>query len=398
MAWRARPLCRLKPFSKDVISSSALSDKLRPTLAISSDRRTHRGRRSRMVGTPYKSYTLEIDNHVEAPSVNFYGMDCWTFFEIALGFARMLEDSASEWSPARLLHYVELDRYRDGSVTGEYLSRLHYLEDWLADNDRRGLVNDLTRELGGVRSPHAAHEMTLGWRHYRYLKANRALLRALGSMEARVSERPLYQIPKSRVAQIESKLKSGDIIGIVSRDRPGLYSTSHVGLACRTDDGVLHFMHASSPHNYGRVVVDAAALELSGALSERHWNPGRATAPLVNPRSPSSREPLSRDEQSPFPHPVHTLRASRRCRNPDSLSSLRAGSMLKSDRLRDKPDLRTKNVGLPDKLSRRPGMETELVSNCNFTSRSLVWRFGIGCHHILRLAGAPPSIQKLFDW
>jgi hypothetical protein len=75
-------------------------------------------------------------------------------------------------------------------------------------------------------------------------------------MEARVSARPLYQIPKHRVARIETKLKSGDIIGIVSRDRPGSYSTSHVGLAYRTSDGVLHFMHASSPHNYGKVVVD----------------------------------------------------------------------------------------------------------------------------------------------
>jgi len=210
-----------------------------------------------LVGTRYKSYTLEIDNYIEAPSVNFYGMDCWTFFEIALGFARMLNDSPNEWSPARLLHYIELDRYRDGQCTGEYLSRLHYLEDWLADNDRRGLVEDLTRNLGGVRAPHAAHEMTYGWRHYRYLKANPALLAPLARMEARVSERPLYQIPKSRVAQIESKLKSGDIIGIVSRDRPGLYSTSHVGLAYRTTDGVLHFMHASSPSNYGKVVVDA---------------------------------------------------------------------------------------------------------------------------------------------
>jgi len=210
-----------------------------------------------LVGTRYKSYTLEIDNHVEAPSVNFYGMDCWTFFEISLGFARMLNDSPNEWSPARLLHYIELDRYRDGECTGEYLSRLHYLEDWLADNDRRGLVEDLTRELGGVGAAHAAHEMTLGWRHYRYLKANPALLEPLGRMEARVSARPLYQIPKGRVAQIESKMRSGDIIGIVSRDRPGLYSTSHVGLAYRTNDGVLHFMHASSPSNYGRVVVDA---------------------------------------------------------------------------------------------------------------------------------------------
>ena len=210
-----------------------------------------------LVGTRYKSFTLEIDNHIEAPSVNFDGMDCWTFFEISLGFARMLDEPSSQWTPEQLLHYIELDRYRGGQCTGEYLSRLHYLEDWLEDNDRRGLVNDLTRELGGVRTPHAAHEMTFGWRHYRYLKANPSLLRPLGEMEDRVSDRPLYQIPKNRVARIEANLKSGDIIGIVSRDRPGLYSTSHVGLAYRTSDGVLHFMHASSPSNYGKVVIDA---------------------------------------------------------------------------------------------------------------------------------------------
>ena len=96
-----------------------------------------------------------------------------------------------------------------------------------------------------------------------------------------MSSRPLYQIPKNRVARIEPKLKSGDIIGIISRDRPGLYSTSHVGLAYRTSDGVLHFMHASSPHNYGKVVVDTRALEISGAISQRQRHPGRAAAALV---------------------------------------------------------------------------------------------------------------------
>ncbi|MGI8890386.1 MAG: N-acetylmuramoyl-L-alanine amidase-like domain-containing protein [Chthoniobacterales bacterium] len=210
-----------------------------------------------MVGTPYKSYTLEIDNRVEAASANFYGMDCWTFFEIALGFARMLDEPQIRWNPETFLHYIELDRYRGGQCTGEYLSRLHYLEDWLADNERRGLVSDLTRHLGGERVNHAAHEMTFGWRHYRYLKSNPSLLEPLGRMEAKVTARPLYQIPKGQVARIESDLKSGDIIGIVSRDRPGLYSTSHVGLAYRTEDGVLHFMHASSPHNYGKVVIDS---------------------------------------------------------------------------------------------------------------------------------------------
>jgi hypothetical protein len=210
-----------------------------------------------LVGTRYKSFTLEIDSRVEAPSVNFTGMDCWTFYEISLAFARMLDEPAENWTPERLLHYIELDRYRGGQCTAEYLSRLHYLEDWLADNDRRGLVEDLTRSLGGVSVPHSAREMTVGWRHYRYLAANRSLLGPLGQMEARVSSRPLYQIPKSRVASIEGKLRSGDIIGIISRDGWQIFSTSHVGLAVRAADGSLHFMHASSPRNYGRVVVDS---------------------------------------------------------------------------------------------------------------------------------------------
>ena len=210
-----------------------------------------------LTGTRYKHFTLEIDNRIESPSVNFQGMDCWTFFEIALGFARMLNEPESNWTPKRLLHYIELDRYRSGECTGEYLSRLHYLEDWLYDNDRRGLVEDLTRSLGGVNVPHSAREMSVGWRHYRYLAANRSLLGPLARMEAKVSSRPLYQISKNRVVGIEPKLRNGDIIGIIGRDRSGLYSTSHVGLALRTNDGVLHFMHASSPGNSGRVIVDA---------------------------------------------------------------------------------------------------------------------------------------------
>lgn len=209
-----------------------------------------------MVGTPYRSYTLEVDNRIESPSVNFNAMDCWTFFEIALGFARMLDGPQTDWTPGMLLRYVEIDRYRGGECTGDYLSRLHYLEDWLYDNDRRGLVEDLTRSLGSVRVPHSAREMTHGWRNYRYLASNPRLLRPLAQMEARVSSRTLYEIPKGRVARIESQLRSGDIIGIVSRDGGALRATSHVGLAIRGSDGTLHFMHASSPRNYGRVVID----------------------------------------------------------------------------------------------------------------------------------------------
>lgn len=207
------------------------------------------------VGTPYASFTLEIDDRVEAPSVNLNGLDCWTFFETSLAFARMLEEPRDQWTPATMLHFIELDRYRDGRCTGEYLSRLHYLEDWLYDNDRRGLVKDMSRSLGGVRVPHEATEMSAGWREYRYLRSDPSLLGPLRNMELHVTGLPLYEIPKSRVPSIEPKLRDGDIIGVTSREG-GLYSTAHVGLAYRDAAGVLHFMHASSPHNYGRVVVD----------------------------------------------------------------------------------------------------------------------------------------------
>lgn len=205
------------------------------------------------VGTPYRSYTLEIDDHIEAPSVDLNGLDCWTFFETSLAFARMLDEPPQGWTPQTMLHYVELDRYRNGHCTGQYLSRLHYLEDWLYDNQRRGLMKDMTREFGGVRVPHQADEMTEGWREYRYLRNNPSLLSPLREMEERVQDMPLYEIPKYRVPRVEARMQDGDIICIVSRE-DGLYSTAHVGMAYRDDLGTLHFMHASSI--YGRVVID----------------------------------------------------------------------------------------------------------------------------------------------
>ena len=69
----------------------------------------------------------------------------------------------------------------------------------------------------------------------------------------------MYYIPKDKVAAIESKLMDGDIIGIVTKHQGGF--CSHVGLAIRTNDGVMRLMHASS--DYRRVVIDKS---ISGYL------------------------------------------------------------------------------------------------------------------------------------
>jgi hypothetical protein len=223
-----------------------------------------------MTGTPYRSFTLEIDDHVEAPSVNLTGLDCWTFFESALAFARMLDEPKQNWTPQTMLKYIELDRYRGGQCTGSYLSRLHYLEDWLHDNDRRGMIKDMTRDLGGIPADHDAVEMTRGWKSYRYMRKNPDLRAGIAKMEARVASEPFYYIPKSQVASIESKLQSGDVIGICTHD--GRYiGTAHVGMAYRGNDGVLHFMHASAPHNYNKVVLDQ---RLSDYLYHFHTDAG----------------------------------------------------------------------------------------------------------------------------
>lgn len=209
-----------------------------------------------LVGTPYRSYTLEIDDRIEAPSVNLEGLDCWTFFEVSLAFARMLDHPAAERTPQLMLHYIELDRYRNGTCNGEYLSRLHYLADWLADNDRRGLVKAIAREMpGAARHRNTCCEMTNGWKHYRYLRANTSLLKPMRQEERRISGLEVWHIPKSRVAAIEPRLQNGDIIGITTR-YPSAFC-SHVGLAQRDEKGTLRFMHASSNKSTRRVVLDS---------------------------------------------------------------------------------------------------------------------------------------------
>ena len=229
-----------------------------------------------LIGTPYVGHTLEIHDLIEAPSVNFHGLDCWTLFEISLAMARLMDLPEKERSPQALLRFIEIDRYRDGTCDGSYLSRLHYLEDWVWDNQRRGLIQDITPDLGGVRYTNTCREMTVLWKSYRYLRANPELVPLMTRHERRIEQLPTYMIPKKDVAAVEAKLQPGDIIGIISRDGSRL-STSHVGLFVRDADGAAHFLHASSKKGVRRVVLDSSP---SGYLAEK---PGSAGILVARP-------------------------------------------------------------------------------------------------------------------
>lgn len=220
-----------------------------------------------MLGTPYVGFTLEIDDHIESPSVNFNGLDCWTFFETALCLARLFRKQVmvpyENAQPSDLLREIERTRYRGGKCGGNYLDRIHYLEEWFRDNHARGHVRDITRSLAPTLplTGRRIDEMTVLWKSYRYLAHSPGLRTGMARIEAELQTDPFEYIPKAAVAAIEPKLQNGDIIGIVTH-KPHVYC-SHVGLAIRTQDGVLRFMHASATKK--RVIIDQS---VSGYLAD----------------------------------------------------------------------------------------------------------------------------------
>jgi hypothetical protein len=179
-------------------------------------------------------------------------MDCWTLFEIALCMGRLVALHPPPYSPQEMLRLIEMDRYRNGRCTGRFDSRLHHLEDWIRDNERRGLVKDITPSLGGKKLHRRMAYMGKKPHLYRQLRADPSLVPAFIRIENELSRRGITYVPRSQVPRIESKLRNGDIICIVTNWHETY--TSHVGLASRDSNGVLRFLHASKNHR--EVVLD----------------------------------------------------------------------------------------------------------------------------------------------
>lgn len=221
-----------------------------------------------MLGVPYVNYSLEVDDRIESPVVNLDGMDCWTFYENALGMARLLTYKPGPYTQQDLLHMIELERYRGGRCTGSYLSRMHHLEEVFYDNQRRGLATNITPNLPGAqRLRREIREMTVQWKSYRYLRNNRGLIPEMGRIESRVSKLPVYHVPKAQVRAVERFLQDGDICAITSTWQGGY--TSHVGLIVRRGDRAW-FMHATSERSKGRrMVLDKPIADYLGESSSR---------------------------------------------------------------------------------------------------------------------------------
>jgi hypothetical protein len=87
--------------------------------------------------------------------------------------------------------------------------------------------------------------MTKHRKLYHQIAKSEVEFREIQNDEDALNARPPFAyIPKSQIEKCESKIQTGDILGIVT-DLPGL-DCSHTGIAIRLQDGRIHFMHASS--------------------------------------------------------------------------------------------------------------------------------------------------------
>jgi hypothetical protein len=190
----------------------------------------------RFVGAPYVPNTLEVEGD-ERLIVNLRTFDCVTLVESALAMARLVRAGSDSFADFR--RELQRLRYREGVVNG-YISRLHYFSDWIGDNERRGLVQDVTAAIGGEPTNERIDFMSRNAGSYRQL-ADAAVLQSVREMEARVSGRQRHVIPQTRIAALADRIENGDVIAATS-SIDGL-DVAHTGFAFWRG-GQLHLLHA----------------------------------------------------------------------------------------------------------------------------------------------------------
>jgi hypothetical protein len=214
------------------------------------------------LGTPYVARTLEAPG-AERLIVRLSGLDCVTLVENSLALSRCIK--LGETTVEGFKKQLQFIRYRSG-VIDEYPSRLHYFSDWIDDNEEKGVVRDITNEIGGIpyvkridfMSAHAAAYEQLG---------NAAFLERIRRAESALSARDHYYVQKKQVPSLSGRIHHGDILAITTSVE-GL-DISHTGLAIRVR-GVLRFLHAP----LAKGAVQITRMSLADFLELRTKNTG----------------------------------------------------------------------------------------------------------------------------
>ena len=221
------------------------------------------------LGTPYVAKTLEI-GETETLVINLQELDCTTYVENVLAFILMLKNNQTKFDD--FTKTLENIRYKDGMLDG-YASRLHYFSEWIANNEKKGLVKDITSEIGGKEITKSINFMSTHRDLYPFLK-NDENFNKIQKSETYLNNEAICILPQDRIQANEHLIQSGDIIALATSIN-GLDIT-HTGLAPREKDGRIHLLHASSS---GEVKV--SELPLVDYLKKVKKNTGIMVARIV---------------------------------------------------------------------------------------------------------------------
>jgi hypothetical protein len=192
------------------------------------------------LGTDYTAHTIEAPGE-EHLIVDLQKVDCVTFYENVLVLARCIKKEKTSFDDFK--KELQFVRYRGGSIDG-YPSRLHYTSDYFYDNERKGVLRDITHEIGGVPYRKTIDFMSTHADVYPKLNEFPEDVKKIRAVEDSINHRKLYHIPKANVKAIASKIHDGDILAITTT-KDGL-DCKHTGIAVWVN-GTLRLMHAPLP-------------------------------------------------------------------------------------------------------------------------------------------------------
>lgn len=213
--------------------------------------------------TPYVAKTLEI-GETETLVVNLQGLDCTTFVENVLAFSLMLKEDKTSFGD--FTSNLETIRYKDGNLDG-YASRLHYFSEWIANNAEKGLLQDITGEIGGSEITKDINFMSEHRDLYPFL-ADDTNFEKIKASEKYLNSQPICVLTQDRIAKNEHLIQSGDIIALATSIN-GL-DVTHTGIATREAGGRIHLLHAST----GSMEVEVSEKPLAEYLKNIKGNTG----------------------------------------------------------------------------------------------------------------------------
>jgi len=206
-----------------------------------------------LIGTKYVGGTIEGEGP-EICRIDLTGLDCVTFFENVLCTARILKKRKATFDDLRA--ELTFTRYRGGILT-DYTSRLHYTSDWIYDNEKKNVVNNITKEIGGKEFPVEVFFMSKNPHLYQALNEFPGFIETIAKIEREINKSQHWYIPQSRAKEAQKYIHTGDIIALAT-NKEGL-DFGHTGLAYKAPEGKIRFLHASQRE--GKVLLDRELYE-----------------------------------------------------------------------------------------------------------------------------------------